>query len=307
MIAVIGGYGVGMTMTLDRAPEAGETVGGGRLAIGPGGKGSNQAIGIARLGVPAALFTAIGDDATGDAALELWATAAVDAAAVVRLPGATMTGFILVDATGENRIAIADGALADVRPEALDAFDPVLDAAELLVVSLEIAPEVALEGIRRARARGVPVLLDPAPATADRDLIAAADVLTPNRGELAAIVADPDLEADVDAALDRLREWYPGRVVVTCGADGAVVDDDGRRTRVPSPRVDRVVDTTGAGDAFTAALAAELAEGADLVDAARFAAAAGACAVTVPEVVPALPTRDHVRRLLTAAGERMDG
>lgn len=305
MIAVIGGYGVGMTMTLDRAPEAGETVGGGRLSVGHGGKGSNQAIGIARLGMPAAIFTAVGDDAAGDAALAFWSDEGVDASAVARVPGATMTGFILVDATGENRIALADGALADVQPDALDAFEPLLARAALVVVSLEIARDVALEGMRRARDRGIPVLLDPAPATPDRGLVTAADVLTPNRGELGTIVGDPGL--DVDAALDRLREWYPGRVVVTCGADGAIVDDDGRRTRVPAPRVEHVVDTTGAGDAFTAALAVALAEGADLVDAARFAAAAGAWAVTVREVIPALPTREDVRRLLPAEQGRIEG
>lgn len=295
MIAVVGGYGVGLTMTVPRVPGAGETVSGGRLSSGHGGKGSNQAVAIRRLGHPAALFTAIGPDAAADAAAAFWAEEDVDASAVVRSAEATMTGFILVDPSGENRITIADGALGALAAEDVDGFTATIERAAMLVVSLEVPPPVARRACQVARAAGVPVLLNPAPALADRELAGLADILTPNRGELAELTGLPD--ASLDASLDALRTWYPGRVVVTCGGDGAVVDDGTARTSVPAARVDRVVDTTGAGDSFTAALAVALVEGSDLVAAARFAATAAARSVTIAEVIPSLPTRAQLEEV----------
>lgn len=296
MIAVVGGYGVGMTMVVPRAPEAGETVSGGVLSTGHGGKGSNQAVAISRLGVQASLLTAIGRDAAGDTALAFWEAEGVAADAVLRLDEATMAGFILVEPSGENRIALADGALAAVPADAAEGFADHIRSARLLVISLEVPEPLALAAAQLARAAGVPVLLNPAPATANRQLIGLADVLTPNQPELAQIVGAP--EASVEECLGLLRDWYSGSVVVTCGADGAIVDENGDRAYVEPVPPERVVDTTGAGDAFTAALAVALSEGNDLLYAARFAAAAGACAVSVAEVIPALPTRESVDRRL---------
>jgi ribokinase len=276
-------------MTVARVPGAGETVSGGRLSSGHGGKGSNQAVGIRRLGTPASLVTAVGSDAAGDAAFEFWAREGVDASAVARSSEATMTGFILVDPSGENRIAIADGALAALAAEEVDGFAAAIERSRMLVISLEVPVPVARRAAELARSSGIPVLLNPAPAVEDRELAGLADVLTPNRGELGTLTGAPG--APLDDCLDRLREWYRGTVVVTCGGDGAVVDQDGRRTRIPPVPVDTVVDTTGAGDAFTAALAVGLADGEPAEEAARFAAAAGAHAVTIAEVIPALPTR----------------
>jgi ribokinase len=282
-------------MTVPRIPAAGETVSGGRLSSGHGGKGSNQAVAIRRLGQPSALFTAIGPDAAGTAALGFWADEDVDAGAVVHSAEATMTGFILVDPSGENRITIADGALAALTADDVDGFAATIALASMLVVSLEVPGPVARRAASAARAAGIPVLLNPAPADGDRELAGLADILTPNQGELAELAGTPD--AGVDASLDALRVWYPGRVVVTCGGDGAVTDDGETRERVAAVPVDRVVDTTGAGDAFTAALAVALVEGAELTEAAGFAAAAGAWAVTKPEVIPALPYRADIERI----------
>ncbi|CAN5529004.1 ribokinase [soil metagenome] len=295
MIAVVGGYGMGLTMTVPRFPAAGETVSGGRLSTGHGGKGSNQAVAIRRLGQPSALFTAIGSDAAGTAALGFWAEEDVDASAVVRSAAATMTGFILVDPSGENRITIADGALGALTADDVDGFAATIALASMLVLSLEVPIPVARRATSVARSAGVSVLLNPAPANGDAELAALADILSPNQSELCQLVGAPD--AGVEECLDKLRAWYPGRVVVTCGAAGAVVDDGSTRERVPAVPVDAVVDTTGAGDAFTAGLAVALVEGATLVEAARFAAAVGAHVVTISEVIPALPFRDDVERI----------
>lgn len=295
MITVVGGYGVGMTMTVPRVPQAGETISGGVLSTGHGGKGSNQAIAIRRLGVESALFTGVGSDAAAGAAHDLWEAEGVDAGAVVSSPGATMSAFILVDPSGENRIAIADGALSALTADDVDGFAARIARSRMLVISLEVPAGVARRAAELARAAGVAVLLNPAPALDDRELVGLADVLTPNRGELALLVGAPD--APLEDCLDLLRTWYAGAVVVTCGDEGALVDGGGVRERIPAVPV-RAVDTTGAGDAFTAALAVALLEGRTLADAARFAAAAGAHAVTIPEVIPALPGPDDLDRLL---------
>jgi ribokinase len=296
VIAVVGGYGVGLTMTVPRAPLAGETVSGGRLARGHGGKGSNQAVGIRRLGVESALFTGIGTDEAGDTALGFWADEGVDASAVVRSASATMTGFILVDPSGENRIAIADGALSMLAADDVDGFAASIASADRLVISLEVPAGVAHRAAQLAHDSGVPVLLNPAPATRDRQLVDLADVITPNRGELAELVDAPG--ASIDDCLDLLFQWYRGTVVVTCGGDGAVVADAGQRTDVPAARPRRVVDTTGAGDSFTAALAVTLGQGATPLEAAHFAAAAAAHSVGVAEVIPSLPRRGDVEKVL---------
>jgi ribokinase len=283
-------------MTVPHAPEPGETVSGGRLASGHGGKGSNQAIAIRRLGMPASLFTAVGRDAAADDAFAFWAAEGVDATGVVRSDEATMTGFILVDPSGENRIAIADGALGALAAEEVDGFAETIGRSSLLVVSLEVPVAVASRAAELAHELGVRVLLNPAPAVADRALVAAADILTPNRGELGVLAGAPG--ASADEALDLLRTWYRGTVIVTCGADGAIVDDASGRYQVPSLAVPEVVDTTGAGDAFTAALAVAVVEGRPIREAVAFAAAAGAHAVTRPEVIPALATRAELDALI---------
>ena len=304
MIAVAGGYGVGLTMNVGHAPAAGETVSGGRLTSGHGGKGSNQAVAIRRLGHASALLTAVGDDASGRAARELWGAEDVDAAAVATTDAPTMTGFILVEPSGENRIAIADGALAELRTTAVAPFVAAIQAADALVVSLEIPRPVAAEALARAREFGTLTILNPAPASPlDVELLEFVDVLTPNRTELGRLAYGDDREVtDPDAAIDRLRESYRGTLVLTLGSDGVIVDDENGRDRIAAIPVAPVVDTTGAGDAFTAALAVALVEGRPVRDAARFALAAGAATVTVAEVIPALPDRARVEELLLTNG-----
>lgn len=295
MIAVVGGYGVGMTMRVQRAPEAGETVSGGVLSSGPGGKGSNQAIAIARLGHASSIFTAIGDDSAGRDGEDLWATERVVSAAVMKFEP-TMAAFITVDASGENRISIAPGALESLAPRDVDSYRDSIRDADLLVVSLEVPWSIARRCLEIAREEGTRTLLNPAPARSlevgDWSLI---DVVTPNATEAAILTGDGDNDAE---ALAAMIASLGCDVVLTVGEDGAVVADADGVTRIEPVAVPRVVDTTGAGDAFTAALAVALVEGMSLRAAARFAAAAGAHAVTVAEVIPALPTREQIAVLL---------
>lgn len=297
-ISVVGGYGVGMTMQVGHAPEAGETVGDGILAVGPGGKGSNQAIACARLGADVSLFTAVGADAAADDARSLWRSEGVNCTAIVKR-AATMTGFILVEPSGENRIAIAAGALAGLEPEDLASFAAEIEGSDLLLVSLEIPVRVAVEALAIASRAGVTTVLNPAPAAELPDAAwSTIDYLTPNAGEGAALLGLDVLPSPTEVAR-RLHARCGATVVMTRGGSATIVEGHAGLLEVAALAAPRVRDTTGAGDAFSAAFAVALAEGRDLSDAVRFANGAGALAVSVDEVIPSLPRRTDLDAFLS--------
>jgi ribokinase len=272
-VAVVGSYGVGLTVELDRMPEAGETIVGRSFRTDHGGKGSNQAIGAARLGADVDFLTAIGDDPFGHAAVALWEEEGVRAEAVFA-PAATMTAPILVEPGGENRIVVVPGALEYLSPAHVDEFSDRIAAADLCVVQLEIPTWTALYALEVAAAAGVRTILNPAPAPSE-PIAPRCDYVTPNETEAAAV-------RHCDATL-----------VLTLGEEGAEL----RGERIPAFSAD-AVDTTGAGDAFTAAFAVALAEGRDDREAVRWGCAAGAHMVEHHGVVPGLPTREQLERRL---------
>jgi ribokinase len=272
-VAVVGSYGVGLTVELDRVPGPGETVVGRTFRIDHGGKGSNQAIGAARLGAAVDLLTAIGDDAFGHAALDLWREEGVDAEAV-RMPAATMCAPILVEPSGENRIVVVPGALEHLAPANVDAFAERIAAADVCLVQLEIPLETALHALAVARAARVRTILNPAPAP-PHPIAPEADYVTPNETEAEAV------------------KEARARRVLTLGEAGAAF----RGHRIPAFPAE-VVDTTGAGDAFAAAFAVALAEGRPELEAVRWGCAAGAHMVEHAGVVPGLPTRAELEARL---------
>jgi ribokinase len=292
-VAVVGSYGVGMTMRVPRVPVPGETVLGGQYSSGHGGKGSNQAVAARRLGADVVLLTAVGDDGMGTSARELWAAEGVEASVAVTAPAATMVGMILVDASGENRIVIATGALDHLRPEHVQGFGAELAAADIAVVSLEIPVETAVAALEVAHHAGTRTLLNPAPAhRLPERAWSCIDVLTPNRSEAAILLGlSPDAEEPPEQLAQALHARSGGTVVLTLGGGGAVICDDQGTERVAATAPVAVVDTTGAGDGFTAALAVELAAGRPVRDAVAFAGRVGAHVVAHHEVIPALPHR----------------
>lgn len=273
-IAVVGSYGVGLTFGVHRAPERGETLIGHLFRTDHGGKGSNQAVGAARLGAEVTLLTAVGEDPFGDRAFELWAEEGVDASAVRRAAEPTMTAPIVVEATGDNRIIVVPGALSTLTAAHVDAFAGSIRAADVLLVQLEIPVETALHALRVAREAGVRSVLNPAPAPSAA-IQPVADYLAPNESEAHAVA---------DA---------PGTLVLTLGERGAQLGE----THVPAFPA-QPVDTTGAGDAFCAAFAVALAEGASDLDAVRRGCAAGAHMVEHEGVIPGLPTRAELEERL---------
>jgi ribokinase len=292
-ISVVGSYGVGLTFGLSQVPAAGETVACRYFRREHGGKGSNQAVAAARLGADVRLCTALGDDAFAEGARRLWADEGINARAVICPGESTMIGAILVESDGENRIVIAPGALARFVPEHLDASD--VAASAVLLVQLEIPVLTAMRALELGAAEGALTILNPAPVSSDAlnvKLLAAADVLTPNLKEAQALLGGE--LADPSAAASHLAEAANAAVVLTAGALGAYVASRGVVTHVPSEAVGEVVDTTGAGDAFTGALGVALAEGADMVEAARFASLAAARCICVNGVIRGLPRREEL-------------
>jgi ribokinase len=274
-VAVVGSYGVGLTVELDRVPDAGETTVGRTFRIDHGGKGSNQAIGAARLGAQVDFLTAVGDDAFGQAAIALWTEERVHTQTLVA-PAATMTAPILVEPGGQNRIVVVPGALDHLTPAHVDSFSDRIAAADVCVVQLEIPVWTALYALDVATAAGVRTILNPAPAPTE-PIAPHCDYVTPNETEAAAV-------RDCGATL-----------VLTLGDEGAEL----RGERIPAFPAEPV-DTTGAGDAFTAAFAVALAEGVDEREAVRWGCAAGAHMVEHHGVVPGLPTREQLERRLAS-------
>jgi ribokinase len=289
-ITVVGSYLTGLTMRVGRIPRRGETtVGGGYVEV-PGGKGSNQAIAAKRLGARVYFVGCVGTDERGDAAFELWEAEGVDASLVRRTPTPTGLGFVMVDGEGANAIAIDPGANLDLGAEDLARAEQAVARSGVVLLQLEVSRRTTEEAAMRAKARGATVILNPAPAVdAGEVRLEHVDIVTPNEEEFRTMAGTDDIEAGAR----RILSLGPKAVVVTLGARGAKVVTARDSYAVPAPEV-RVVDTTGAGDAFNGALAVALSEGEPLSQGVRFANFAGALCVTKAEVVASLPRREEV-------------
>ncbi|HEX5149031.1 MAG TPA: ribokinase, partial [Candidatus Limnocylindrales bacterium] len=283
---------VDLVVTVERLPGPGETVTGGSFARHHGGKGGNQAVAAARLGAVTAFVGAVGGDAFGRDTRAALEAELIDLRGLVTLEReATGVALITVETSGENTIAVAGGANVELRPEhvreALGTLQP--HAGDVVLVGHEIPTESTREALRLGRAAGATTILNPAPASGlDARLLDLADILTPNRGELAVLSAD-DSDAAGSAAA-RLVADAPGRaVLVTLGADGALLVRGDGTIVLHGPPV-QVVDTVGAGDTLNGALAAGLAAGMALAEAAQRAVTAATMAVTRAGAREGMPT-----------------
>ncbi len=301
-VLVIGSVNMDQIFRLDHLPRPGETMLAGDVLTVPGGKGANQAVAAARMGGRVQMVGRVGADPFGRSLRAALVEAGVDVAAV-REDAAAATGvaLILLAEGRDNSIIVASGANMRVAPADLDAVD--WRAVGVLLVQLEIPFETVAEAMRRARAAGVTVILDPAPSRGcPAELLALADILTPNETEASDLAGLPISDvASAMAVAARLRSAARQRVIVKLGGQGLVVCDAAGCRHAPAIPVP-VVDTTAAGDAFCGALAARLANGAAFEDALRYAIAAGALAVTQLGAQPSLPTLAAVEGLLRTSG-----
>lgn len=294
-IAVVGSYNQDMSVTVPDIPVPGETVMGKNFEQNAGGKGSNQAIAAARSGGSVSFIGAVGDDRFGESAQELWDEEGVDSSGVVTTDATTGVALIHVEEGGENAIAVAPGANHELDAEQVREKRETIEDADILLTQLETPVESVQAAATVADEADTEVILDPAPAQELPDeLMAAVDVATPNESEVRMLAGhDPDADIDEEQAAKAVLERGPEAIVVTLGADGALVVTDDDSTTVP-PIEAEVVDTTGAGDAFNGAFAVARGEGADLVAAAERGVAAGAAACTKRGAVPSLPSRSTI-------------
>jgi len=300
-IVVVGSYNHDVSLSVARLPAPGETC----LSLGrlesPGGKGSNQAIQAARAGAATAMIAALGLDGAGADAMALWAAEGIDTRGVVRLAnGGTGMAMILVDAAAENVIVVDSGANAHLTPTHIDAASDLVRGAKLVLAQLETPAAASVRAFEVARAAGGATLLNaaPAPEALDPALLALTDVLVVNEGEGQALSGHDHATAIGEALLQRVAR----AVVVTLGARGAMLFEHRRPPQAaPSPPVE-VVDTTGAGDAFTGAFAARWSATGDAEDALAWGIAAGALACTVKGAARSCPEAARIRALAQHVG-----
>ncbi|MEV3929458.1 ribokinase [Streptomyces sp. NPDC049944] len=296
-LLVVGSANADLVVGVDRRPGPGETVLGSDLVVHPGGKGANQAVAAARLGARTALLARVGDDAHGRLLRASQQEAGVDTGGVLVGGAPTGVALITVDPSGDNSIVVSPGANARLTPEDIRAAGPLLASARVVSVQLEIPLDTVAE-TARALGSGARLVLNPSPpAPLPDEVLAACDPLVVNEHEARSILGEGAGRTPESWARG-LTALGPRSVVITLGSEGALVCDTrgGAPVRVPSPRVD-AVDTTGAGDAFTAALAWRLGLGEELEQAAAFAVRVGAAAVTRQGAQASFPTIEQVAAL----------
>ncbi|MFF9156659.1 ribokinase [Streptomyces sp. NPDC014846] len=292
-LLVVGSANADLVIGVERRPAAGETVLGGDLAVHPGGKGANQAVAAGRLGARTALLARVGDDGHGRLLLDSLRAAGVDTAGVLVGGAPTGVALITVDPSGDNSIVVSPGANFRLVPADVRAAVPLLHASRVVSAQLEIPLETVVAVVRNLAPSSRFVLNPSPPRPLPAEVLAACDPLIVNEHEARVILGDTCASEDPADWARLLLAAGPRSVVVTLGAEGALVCDGSGVRRVPPVTVD-AVDTTGAGDAFTAALAWRLGAGDAPAEAAACAARVGAAAVTKRGAQESYPTAAEV-------------
>ncbi|MEO9825745.1 MAG: ribokinase [Paracoccaceae bacterium] len=301
-IAVLGVFVADTAYRADRAPNIGETILGNAFALGPGGKGSNQAVAAARAGGTTHMITRLGRDTFADLAFETWKDAGV-VPAITQHDEATGAAYIFIEeATGNNAIIICPGVAAGISPDDIDAQANLISSASVFITQLEQPLEAAMRGLQVAKAGGAITVLNPAPAAdLPRDIYPLCDVMTPNESEAMGItgIKVTDLSSAEKAARAMMALGI-GTGIITLGENGVLlVDQDGAHHQ-PVINAGPVVETTGAGDAFNGGFAVALSEGMKMRDAVRFGCATAGISVTRPGTAPSMPTRAEINALLAS-------
>jgi ribokinase len=285
-VVVVGSLNLDQSCRVPALPKPGHTTAATGLTSSPGGKGANQAVAAARLGASVRMVGLLGDDANGRTLRAAIEAEGIDTAGLGARPGVpTGAAFIFVDPAAENTIVVAGGANHELGPD--DLRPEALDGAGVVTLSFEIPLPTVVHAARAARSRGARVVLNPSPIRPMPDgLLRLADVLVVNEHELAAVAERARPLTGDDEIEDALVGLDVPHVIATLGSRGAVSRDEGGFVRwAPAPRVD-AVDTTGCGDAFVGALAAQLAARVPIVAATEFAVTVGAMAATRPALSP---------------------
>jgi len=304
IVLVLGSFVADVAFRASRLPAWGETLMGSSFALGPGGKGSNQAVAAARAGAQVQMACKLGDDTFGQLARKTWADAGIDASLTKNCDTATGAAAILIDEVrGENGIIVVPGACFTITAEELDAMAGAIRMAHIFLTQLEMPVEIVERGMKMARDAGVTTILNPAPAPPGPlpdSMLALADYVVPNESEAALLTSLPvETLEEAEYAAGVLQERGARNVILTLGARGALVRTaDGSSTVVDAFDAGPVVETTGAGDAFCGGFAAALAEDMPLLDAVRFGCATAGISVTRHGTAPSMPKRVEIETLL---------
>jgi ribokinase len=309
-IAVVGSYATGLTLKVKRLPSPGETVLASGYRVDYGGKGSNQAVGCARLGAQVTFMARIGTDNFGDMAQRLYREEGINLEFVRQCDEhPTGVGFILVEeGTGNNCIALDPGANELLSADEVRQGNSVFKNAGLILTQLEIPVGAAEAALACGRANGATTILNPAPVRPlPASVLRLVDVLTPNQSEAKVLTErSASAEADPEDMARDLIHLGAKNVVITLGERGAILVGSSSSTHIPATKM-CTVDTTGAGDAFNAGLAMALASGEDLESAVEFAVVTAGLAVTKEGVIPSLPTRAEVIHFYGKRGTKVPG
>jgi ribokinase len=300
-IVILGVFVADTAYRADRAPRMGETILGNGFALGPGGKGSNQAVAAARLGADITFLSKLGVDPFADMALKTWAEAGVKPMVEQSSESYTGAAYIFVEeATGDNAIIICPGVAATISVADIEASADLIRSAAVFVTQLEQPIEAAVRALEIAKQSGVCTVLNPAPANSLPDgMLALCDYVTPNEMETEGLTG---VKVETVDGARRAAEVFlangVGAAVITLGDKGALFHSAQQSELVPALTAGPVVETTGAGDAFNGGFATALARGDDPLAAVRFGCAAAGISVTRPGTAPSMPTLAEVEALI---------
>jgi len=291
-VVVVGSLNMDLVARAQRLPRAGETLPGESFFTVPGGKGANQAVAVARLGGSVAMIGNVGDDDYGRQLHRALYVEGIDCQGVSTCPGVSSgVALITVDAASQNCIVIILGGNGLLTPQSVQRFDALLQAAEVVICQLEVPVDTVAWTLARARELGKQVILNPAPATAPlpADWFACIDYLTPNESEAEALTGVAVTDQDsARRAGERLLQLGAGKVIITLGAQGALLITAQGHQHYPAPVV-QPLDTTAAGDTFIGGFAAGLVRGLEEGEAIAFGQRAAALSVTRAGAQPSIP------------------
>ncbi len=302
-VAILGIYVADLAFRAARQPVMGETILGTSFAMGPGGKGSNQTVAAARAGVDVTFITKLGKDDFGDRALAMYAKEGVTVRAEQVTDNSTGAAYIFVqDGTGANAIIVVAGAAGTISVSDVEQNRDAIESAAVFMTQLEQPIPAALRGLEIARAAGVTTIFNPAPAAPLDDAIyKLCDYVTPNESEASMLTGIEVTDiASARKAADVLLGKGVGAVLITLGGNGSLLHMRQASLHIPIFSAGKVVDTTGAGDAFNGGFAAALARGDSPELAARFGSATAGISVTRPGTAPSMPMRTETEALLRA-------
>ena len=300
-ITILGVFVADTAYRADRPPRMGETILGNSFVLGPGGKGSNQSVAVARLGADVHFITKLGEDAFADLAMNTWKEAGVKPAVTRNRDSYTGAAYIFVDdATGDNAIIISPGIAATINPADIEAHRAVIAGAKVFVTQLEQPLDAAEHALSIARAGGAVTILNPAPAAELSDaLLGLCDYVTPNESEAEALTGIAvSSVSDATRAAEMLMARGAGAAIITLGEAGCLFHDGKDARHIPAMDAGPVHETTGAGDAFNGGFAAGLARGLSPMEAIGMGTATAAISVTRAGTAPSMPSRAEIDALL---------